>query len=179
MDLVGQRIILQNEELKNGVPASEGTMQRMGKQGNFLIEKVWSSITFNMNGHVGSYGNIQNNVDQIRHIPWDCSIISVCASAYNAGTDGSTIFELVRRPVGGGPIQSIFSTQPNIPYSAGNYARTIKRFADNTLLYNSAGASNPVLAIINLDAGDVLELNLIGVQSNSLNASLEIALRIR
>jgi hypothetical protein len=177
-DLAGQRIILQNEELKSGVPGSEGTMQRIGKSTNFLLEQPMHNLIWSMNGQYSIGGAIQNFVDGPRMLSKNYYIHAIAMWAYTPGSSGDLIIDVVRRPPSG-PATSIFSVQPKVNFSSGAYGRLAKRFPDNTTLVATAGTTLPTLSVTNLDAGDFIEMNLLGVQASGFDGGLQIELRPR
>lgn len=176
-DLTGQRIILQSEELKSGVPASEGTMQRIGMQGNFLIEQPLHFMTWTLNGSYSIAGSTQYTVDGPRLLTKNYQIHSFACWNYGAGSAGEIIFDIIKRPISG-PTQTIFSTNPRIGYNAGSYSRIAQNFVSNTTLFQSP---NCVLAVLNnavsLVPGDFLELNLLGIQTSGFDAGIQLDLR--
>src|SRR5574343_1188563 len=149
-DLAGQRVILQNEELKSGVPGSEGTMQRIGKSTNFILEQPMHIITWNMNGTYSIGGTLQNYVDGPRMLSKNYYIHALAMWGYVPGSSGDLLIDIVRRPPTG-PAVSIFSVQPKVNFSSGSYGRLAKRFPDNTTLVATAGTTLPTLSITNLD----------------------------
>lgn len=177
-NLVGQRVILQNEELKSGVPGSEGTMQRIGQSTNFLLDQPMHNLSWVMNGIYYIGGALQNFVDGPRMISKNYYIHAIALWAYVPGTSGDLIIDVVRRPPIG-PSVSIFSVHPKMNFSSGAYGRLAKRFPDNTTLVATAGATLPTLALTNLDAGDFLEMNILGVQAGGADGGLQLELRPR
>lgn len=178
MDLVGQRVILQNEELKSGVPGSEGTMQRLGKASNFLLDQPMHTLSWVLNGPYFVGGPVQSYVDGPRMLSKNYYIHSMALWAYEQGTSGDLIIDIVRRPPSG-PAVTIFSVQPKINFASGAFGRLAKRFSDNTTLVATAGTTLPVLAITDLNEGDFIEVNILGVQSGGFNAGIQLDLRPR
>lgn len=177
-DLAGQRIVLQNEELKSGVPGSEGTMQRIGKSTNFLLVQPMHNLSWVMNGVYSIGGALQNFVDGPRIISKNYSIHAVSIWAYSPGSAGDLIIDVVRRPPTG-PAVSIFTVQPKVNFSSGAYGRLAKRFSDNVTLVATSGITLPTLAITNLNEGDFLELNILGVQTGGADGGIQLELRPR
>lgn len=177
-DLAGQRVVLQNEELKSGVPGSEGTMQRIGKSTNFLLEQPMHNLIWSLNGQYSIGGATQNFVDGPRMLSKNYYIHAIAVWAYTPGTAGNLIFDVVVRP-SSGPATSIFTVKPQINYVSGSYARLAKRFPDNTTLVVTPGCTLPTLAITDLTASDFLELNILGVQTAGADGGLQLELRPR
>ena len=178
MDLTAYRIIVQNEETKSGIPASEGIMQKIGSAVNFQSERSLYQVSWQTNGFVGNFGSPQNRVDDTRHVIWDYLIVGVYCSVGTAGTSGNLTFDITRKSVSN-VTTSIFSTNPVINYASGNGSRIIKRFTDNTNLYISSFATSPVLLNGLLYAGDELQFNILTVQESCLDVALTLDLRPR
>ena len=178
MDLTGQRIIMQAEELKSGVPASEGTMTRAGSAINYVMLEGVHSLFWSINGDPSSQGSIQYNIDGGRALFHNYEIYGVYFSVISPGVSGSFIFDIIRRNTAGAT-SSLFSTLAQIPYSSGSNARINKRFSDNTLLVQSSGTTLPVLASSSLYAGDTLEFNLLGVQQQANDIHVQLDMRLR
>lgn len=175
-NLAGQRLIVQAEELKSGVPASEGTMTRIGQQTNFLIEQPMHSIYWNLNGPYSTYGSTLTAIDGIKALTKSYAIFGVSAYAITAGSAGNLTFDIiVRKP--SGATASIFSTNPIISYQSGNNARFSYRAYDSTMLFASSFVTAPVmLGTTTLEAGDFLQLNLLTMQTGGQDCGIQLDL---
>jgi hypothetical protein len=153
-------------------------MQRIGKSTNFLLEQPMHNLSWIMNGIYYIGGSLQSFVDGPRMISKNYYIHAVAMWAYAPGISGDLIIDIVKRPPSG-PAVSIFSVQPKINFGSGAYGRLAKRFTDNAILAATAGTTLPTLALTDLNAGDFLEMNILGVQSGGADGGLQIDLRPR
>jgi hypothetical protein len=179
-DILPEKQNLQIEDLRTGAAASEATMQKVGGAVNFWNSYFEGTKQWNANGPYSITGVPDNGIDGVYPAWSDCEIYGVAFHNSEAGSSGDTEFDILRHPVGGGPAVSIFSTRPKIPFSAGNDARVIVQVLPTpTILFQSPGVTAPVMALTQLDAGDLLTMNIVAKQVDGKSASLSLAIRPR
>lgn len=179
-DAPEKRINLQTEELKVGAGVSESTITRMGQAVNFVNKKQYDSRGFFLNGPYAS-GGVQAGVDGAWGILFDVEIVGVMMFNLVAGSHGVTILDVrrfsgINTPAGG---ESIFSTQPSIESSSGDNAYVIRDVLNGQTLITGSGIIAPEISIKELNAGDMLTLNIDAAQTGGQNCGLLIYYRPR
>lgn len=174
-----QRVIIQQEETQDRASVAASTVTRLAAVSNHNAAKTitWK---FDVNGPY-SQGGAQDNIEGPFFIEKDYDIIFVSLGVQTAGTGGTLEIDVRRyttnnTPSGGA---SIFSTRPAIAFTAGNFAYVIKNMEDNTLLNTATGVTAPVLAISQLNAGEMLSMNMTGVQTGGNGFGFQLTLRER
>jgi hypothetical protein len=180
MDITPEKINVQSEDVRSGAAASEATMNKVGGSVNFWNTYFEGSRLWAANGRYSITPAPENGVDGMYFCWSDCEIYAVGMYNLQAGSAGDTEFDLVIHPVGGGPTVSIFSTRPKIPFSSGNNARVIKTLVPTeTALFTSAGATQPIFAVTQLNAGDSISCNFISKQTGGKDCGIVLAIRPR
>jgi hypothetical protein len=169
---------VQVEQIEAGAAASESVMQIMAGSNNFWNTYYEGSRGWFLNGPYSTVPGIQTGVDGAIFCPSDMEIY--CIGMYNlvAGSVGDIEFDVIRHKTDN-TSATIFTTRPKIPFTSGNDARLVKRFSDNTTLYQSAGSTLPVLVSANLNAGDMLTCNVTLKQTSGQSAGIVLFLRPR
>lgn len=179
-DATPRRINIQSEEVRYRSAVSESTMTRVGQSINFINLKQYDSRGFFQNGPYFT-GGVQAGVDGAWPVLFDVEIIGVSMFNLVAGTSGTTTLDVRRftasnTPAGGA---SIFSVKPSITSAAGNNAFVFYDFLNSVVLENPTGTTLPVLSVTNLNAGDMLTLNIDSAQPLAQNCGLVLYYRPR
>jgi hypothetical protein len=180
-EITGERKNIQVEEVRYKSSVSEAVGFKLGSSINFINNKQYDHKGFYINGNYSLFSTPILAVDGAIAILNDCEIIGVCMFNIVAGSAGTTTLNVRRytgsnTPSGG---ESIFDVKPSISFTAGNNAFVFKRFLDDTTLENPSGTTLPTLAISQLNAGDLLVVDLDAAQTNGQNCGLLIFLRPR
>jgi hypothetical protein len=179
-DISEQRINIQAEETAYRAANSESTFTRVGAAVNFINKRQYDSKQFFLNGKYYGQGAPQTDLDGAHMMLFDAEIVGVMMFNLVAGSSGTTTIDIKRRTASGGAGTSIFSVLPSITSAAGNHAFVARRLIPaNVLLENPAGTTAPVLSTTNLDAGDLLTIDLTAVQTGGENCGLIIYYRPR
>lgn len=177
-DVVDQRIILQQEEVKYRASNSESTLSRMAAVSNFHAKRQYDTKGFFVNGPYSILGAPQLAVDGAFMALFNMRIVGVMVFNITPGTTGVTTFDIRRRTASNTPPSgtSIFSTKPAIASTAGNNAFNAVDYSTGSPVViepaSGGGSATAVLSITDIDAGDLLTLNLDTVQSGAENAGL-------
>lgn len=180
-DISEARNNIQEEETNYRAAVSEALLKRTGASINFINKRQYDTKQFFLNGRYDRISGAQTGVDGANMMLFDAEIVGVMMFNLVAGSSGTTTLDIRRftasnTPAGG---TSIFSTKPSISYTAGNYAFVAYDFLNSTTLENPSGTTLPVLSITNLNAGDLLVLNIDDKQISGENCGLIIYYRPR
>jgi hypothetical protein len=177
VDIAPQRINIQEAETNYKASVSEALLKRVGASTNFINDSQYVRWDFKANGPYKTGPGLDGA------IIFEADVEISAVSMYNliAGTSGTTTIDIRRytssnTPAGG---TSIFSVKPSISFTAGNYAYVSYNFVTSTALENPSGTTLPVLSTVNLNAGDMLVLNIDAVQVLAQNCGLSIGFRPR
>lgn len=167
---------IQIEEVSYKSSISEATGFKLGAAINFINNRQYDTKQFNLNGTY-SYPGV--GLDGAYGVLWDCEIVGCMMFNLVAGTSGTTTLDLKRYTASDTGGTSIFGTKPAISYTAGNNAFVFQRFIDGTTLENPTGTTLPVLNSTQLNAGDMLVLELTAYQAGAKNCGLMLFTRPR
>lgn len=179
-DIVGRRVIIQQEETKYRAAVSEATLSRVGAVTNFISEKQYDSRGFFLNGpYGGSAGS--TGVDGAWGILFDIEIVGIMMFNLVAGDFGTTTTLDIRRWTATNTGNtSIFSTKPEITGSAPNNTYLFLDLANSVTLEDPIlGRTMPVMATTQLNAGDMLTMNIDSAMTNAQNCGILIYYRPR
>lgn len=178
-EITAARNLIQSEETAYRAAVSESTLTKVGAHLNFVSHYQYDTKAWFFNGPY-SNGGAQTNIDGPHIMLFDMEIVGCAAYVFNAGSSGTTTFDIKRRTASGGAGVSIFSTPPAILYTAGNNVWVERRLQPtNVIIENPAGTTAPVLSTTSLDAGDMLTFDLTGVQTGSSNCGIILYVRPR
>lgn len=180
-DITDRRINIQQEETKYRASVSEATLTRVGASINFVNKRQFDTRGFFLNGPYGTAGIPQTDVDGAWGVLFDIEIVGIMMFNHVAGFSGTTTLDLRRytasnTPVGG---TSIFSTKPSLSFTSGNNAFLFKDVLNNLDLQNPTGATMPVVSTVNLNAGDMVSLNVDAAQTGGENCGILVYFRPR
>lgn len=153
-DLASARKMIQQEETIFRYGVSESFAQKLGAAVNFINTRQYSEKQFFANGTYGRVAMPQTGIDGLTVFEFAAEIIGVWAFRLTAGSGGTTELDIKRATAPGGAFTSIFSTTPKFTPTAGNNAWI-------GLGETLSGATAPVLASANVDAGDALRFDII------------------
>lgn len=174
-----RRIILQQEEVKYRSSVSEATLTRVAATTNHINNRQMDSKSFVLNGPYDQGGAMQTGVDGAWIVPVDMTITKISMYVLEAGTSGTTTFDVRRftdanTPVGGA---TIFGTKPSIDFSAGDNVWLTYDFLNSVIIKNPTGTTIPTLVIPDLYEGEMVYLNFDSKQVGSKNCGLIISYR--
>jgi hypothetical protein len=182
-DVSPSRKNVQIEEVRYKSSVSEATGFKLGGAINFINDRQYDTKRFDLNGpySINVIEGLKLGVDGAQPVLHNCEIVGVCMFNIVAGSSGTTELDIRKytasnTPSGG---TSIFFTRPAISYTAGNYAYVFYRFQDSTTLENPAGTTLPALTSPNLDAGDLLVVDIVQAQEGAQNCGLVLFTRPR
>lgn len=165
-DITAERINIQQEEVAANAAVSEGTASRLGASINFINERQILQKEFFVNRRYSAFTPPLTSADGAQMFLFDATIIGFMAFNLTAGSAGQTEFDVKRRTASGGSGTSIFSTTPKISYTAGNNAWVAWRSVPTpTTIENPSGTTVGVFSTTNVDAGDLITLDLLTVQT--------------
>lgn len=180
VDVSEERVILQEEEVRYRAAVSEATLTRVAATNNFIAKRQMDSKQFSFNGRYFGLGAPQLNIDGGFPILYDCEITGICLFNMVAGSSGTLEVNVRRYTASNTGGTTIFTTRPSIDFSAGNNAYVFSRFGDNpATLENPAGTTEAVLSVTDLNEGDLLVVDITGVQTGGENAGIIIFHRPR
>lgn len=167
-------IYYEGSQFRNAV--SEDLIQRLGSSINFINNYQYSEKQFFLNG---PYSNLpsypQTFSDGLVFFQYDAEIVNVFAFSITKGVSGTTELDVKRATSSGGAFTSIFSTTPKFTSACSNNVWT-----DSAgLTPVQTGITRPVLATVNLNAGDALRVDLISAMQSAYNTGLVIIYRPR
>jgi hypothetical protein len=179
-DVAPRRINLQVEETKHKAGVSEATFTRTAQAVNFVNMKQYDSRGFFLNGPYFA-GDGKKDVDGAWIVLFDIEIIGVAMFNHVAGTSGTTRLDVHRFTASGTPAggTSIFTTRPALSFSSGNNAMVVRDVLNSVTLQGPSGSTVPVLSITDLNAGDMLSLDLDNAQPGGENCGLILYYRPR
>lgn len=166
-DLSEERINIQTEETRFRAAVSEAVAQRIGKAINFINKRQYQAKTFQINGMYGGASVPNLGIDGAWAMFNNSEIVGLLMYNLTAGASGTTTLDLKKITSSGGAATSIFSTKPSLEYTSGDSAFLLYDFLNSTALENPTGATLPILNSVNLDAGDLLRVDLIAAQAAS------------
>lgn len=179
-DVVPQRINIQSEEVAYKSAVSEATLTRVGASQNFINYYQHDSKQFSFNGRYYGKGAPQLNIDGAFPILFDCELTGVCLYNMVAGSAGSLQVDVRRYTATNTGGTTIFTTKPAIAYTVGNNSYVFSRFGTSAAtLENPAGTTEAVLSVTNLNAGDMLVVDITAVQTGGENGGLVLFHRPR
>jgi len=179
-DVTPFRQNIQNEDIQFRSSVSEAVGGKLGGSINFINDYQHFDKPFFLNGsYSNNPGLPQLGVDGAFVFDKDVYIFAIDMYNLVAGSSGILELDLIRHTSSGTVGTSIFTTRPSIDFSSGNNAYLGKRFFDNVVLSNPAGTILPVLAVTQLNAGDMLTCNLTAVQAGGQSGGIKISFRIR
>jgi len=175
------RINLQTEELRVRAGVSEATATRIGQSVNFINKRQYDSRGFFLNGPYSTMGSTQVGVDGAWGVLFDVEIVGVMMFNLVAGSSGTTTLDIRRftgpnTPSGG---SSIFTTRPAITSGAGHNTYLFRDVLNGVTIIGGGGRTQPVMDIVNLNQGDMLTLNVDGVQTGAENCGILLYYRPR
>jgi hypothetical protein len=155
------------EEVETGASASEATMTKIAGSVNHAVTKNFLTCAFNLHGPYWITGVPDTNVDIEWIAPCDMEIVKIHFYHKDAGASGTCEVDVLKYPLAGGSA-SIFSTRPSISYTAGNGARVIVDYADETPTDVSvpSGCTAPRLSAFTVSENDVLKISFIQKQAS-------------
>lgn len=176
-EILPAKVNVFEEETQTGAAISEAIGDKFGANINHYIRYEEIRLQWVLNGQYDLKSTPENYVDGLRAIPKEARI--AYANVYNitAGSSGNLRFDIVRFPAAGGPVQSLMSTKPVIPFSVGNNAFIITDIIDGGAIKATIGTTVPVFAITNLDAGDVIGIVVDQKQTGGQNAGIELIIQ--
>lgn len=172
-----QILDLFEEELQGGAAASEATMQRVGASVNFWNSFYEGQRGWFLNGPYGILPTPQVGVDGAYGCITKMQIYGFTMYNLVAGTSGELELDIQVKPANGDPEYSLFTVRPKIAFNAGNKARIIVNVLTNTIVAQDLNTTAPTFVTTELQAGDLLTMNLVGVQLNAESCGLVLALR--
>ncbi len=165
------------EEIQSGAAASEATMQRIAASTNFWNAFYEGQRGWFLNGPYGVLPTPQSGVDGAYACITRMQIYGFTMYNLVPGTSGELELDIQVNPASGDPAYSLFTIRPKIAFDSGAYARIVTNVSTNTVLFQSPLTTLPVFANTTLEAGDLLTMNLIGVQAGAESCGLVLALR--
>jgi hypothetical protein len=179
-DVIEERINLQSEEVAYRAAVSEATFSRVAAALNFVNKRQYDCKTFYLNGPYGLAPTPQTAVDGAHGMLFDVEIVGCMMFNIVPGVSGTTTLNVKRHTASGMTGASIFSTKPSISSAAPANSFVFSRFGDNpTILENPSGTVAPVLSVTQLDAGDLLTLDMDTNQAGAENCGLVLYFRPR
>lgn len=180
-DITPRRVLIQQEETKYRAAVSEGTLSRVGAATNHIMMKQYDSRGFFLNGRYDIGGGVQTGVDGAWGILFDIEIVGIMMFNLVAGTFGSTTTLDIRRWTATNTGNtSIFSTKPSIDGSAPNNTYLFLDIANSVTLEDPIlGRVMPVLSTTQLNAGDMLTMNIDSAMTAAENCGILIYYRPR
>jgi hypothetical protein len=174
------KVNLQELDLRTGAAASESTMQKVGSSVNFWNTNYEGARYWVINGPYSITPVPDNGVDGFVGVPVDMEIFGVLVGTLAAGSSGTTEFDIVKYPAGGGSPVTIFTQRPIIPFSSTHPAFVqVETLPSYSIVRQTAGTTAPTLVSTSLDKGDILGLNFINKQSGGQGATVAVFLRPR
>lgn len=178
-DITPRRINIQQEEVKYRAAVSEATLSRVGASTNFINEKQYDSRGFFLNGPYGNSAG-STGVDGAWGILFDIDIVGIMMFNLVAGSSGTTTLDIRRWTATNTGNTSIFSTKPSITFSAPNNTYLFLDIANSTTLEDPVlGRTMPVLSTTQLNAGDMLTMNIDAAMTGAENCGILIYYRPR
>lgn len=180
-DIAPQRIIIQQEETKYRAAVSEATLSRVGATTNFINMKQYDSRGFFLNGPYGN-GAGSTGVDGAWGILFDIEIVGIMMfNLVTGGVPGTwTQLDIRRFTATNTGNTSIFSTKPRLSGSTPNNAYLFLDLLNSTTLEDPGlGATLPVMATTQLNAGDMLTMNLDTAMTGGQNCGILLYYRPR
>lgn len=156
-NLVEARSDIQLEETQFRYGVSESMAQKMGQSINFINRRQYDEKTWVINGAPSLIVTPAFRFDGYTMVEFDADIVDVFAYVQVAGTSGTVEFDIKKASSPGGAWTSIFSTTPKISYSSGDDAWV---YVGSTL----SGSTAPILSVTNMNAHDVLRLDILQTQ---------------
>lgn len=178
-DITEERINIQVEDVQYRAAVSEAVGSTIGASINFINKRQHDNKAFFLNGKYSSVAGAQTSVDGAWGVMFDIEIIGILMFNMVAGSSGTTTLDVRRWTASNTGNTSIFSTKPSITSAAGNNAYVFYDFLNSTALENPSGTTLPVLSVTNLNAGDLLTLNIDAKQTDGQNCGLIIYFRPR
>jgi hypothetical protein len=180
-ELSPQRKNIHTEEVQYKASVSEAVGFKLGAAINFINLRQYDTKAFYINGPYSINTGPKIAVDGAYLVLHDCEIVGCAMFNIVAGSSGTTTLNVRKYTASNAPSggASIFTTKPAISYTAGNYAFVFKRFQDDTTLENPSGTTLPVLATNQLNAGDMLVIDIDSYQTGAENCGLILFTRPR
>lgn len=178
-DITPERINIQEEETDYKAAVSEALLKRTGAGINFINLRQYDTKQFFVNGRYDKVSGAQTEVDGAQMMLFDAEIVGVMMFNMVAGSSGTTTLDINRWTASNTGGTSIFTIKPSITSAAGNIAFVAYDFLNSTTLENPAGTTLPTLAVTNLNAGDLLTLDIDAKQVAGENCGLVIYYRPR
>ena len=162
-DLPSIKLYTQTESTLTREPVSENLIQTTAGSTNFLLDTSIYIAEWKLNGPITLF-NGQTYVDGIFTFPdsYNWEIFDVAMYGSVMGTGGTTTFNVLKASYGSSSFVSIFSTQPQITFSA---AAGVSVHEGDTV----AGTVAPVLSVkpYAIVAKDKLRLDVTSMQTGS------------
>lgn len=180
-DIVERRVIIQQEETKYRAAVSEATLSRVGAVTNFISKRQYDSRGFFLNGPYDTAAG-STGVDGAWGILFDIEIVGIMMfNLVTGGVPGTwTQLDIRRWTATNTGNTSIFSTKPRLSGSVPNNAYIFLDLLNNTTLESPIlGATLPVMATTQLNAGDMLTMNLDTAMTGGQNCGILIYYRPR
>jgi hypothetical protein len=178
-DLVGIYSLINDLETKSGSAAAESTMQKIGSALNLLSKSGLHKFEWKVNGPYSLDNTPILRPDMEQTVPNDCTIVLYGMAHHTAGSAGVFQVDILKIPSGGGAAATIFTTQPYVPSSAGNDVRMVVDVENADDLQVATGQQPAAFVSLDLTKGDVLQMNITGVQTNGADASFQLFARPR
>jgi hypothetical protein len=175
--IIPAKVEVFEEETQTGAAVSEAIGDKIGANLNHRIRYEEIRLQWVLNGQYDLKGVPDNYVDGLRAIPKSCRVAYCSVYNLNAGSSGSSRFDIVRFPSAGGPVETLLSVKPVIPQSVGNNAFIIKDVIDNVDIKLPVGCTAPEFLITELDAGDMVGIVMDQKQVGGENAGLELIIQ--
>lgn len=171
------RVEITVQEMQTGSAASESTMNRVGGDLNLLLTAGPIFLHWTANGPYSNGGTPQTRVDGERMLMDNCKLVGFFLHTETAGSAGTLEIDILRRTTGGSSA-TIFSTTPKILFSSGNNSRIGKDFRDSTVLWTATGATQAALSISSFLKGEVLSMNINGIQTGGQDFDFGLFFRL-
>jgi hypothetical protein len=167
------------EEVSYRAAVSEATFFKIGASINHINRKQSEVKRWDLNGPYSSVTGIQYGVDGAFIAPIDLEIWSIQMWNFVAGISGNLDLDIKKTNVSGSSGSSIFTVRPSINFSAGNYAYFGKRTIDNVVVHTQSNVVIPTFISHNVDAGEMLTMDVLEKQYLGESAGLIIQMRPR
>lgn len=164
---------VQTESVLTREPTSENVFQTISGSVNHAMDTIGENHQFKLNGpYVTAAG--QNNLDGALIFDYDAEIYEIQMYSFEAGTSGTTQFDLKYAPSSGASFTTIFSTKPSISYNA---LHPLYVGVGDTVL----NAVAPVLTTFPFQVvkGGWIKLDVITTQTGGRNAGIVVKYRTR
>lgn len=177
-DVLPERINIQISEVAYKAAVSESIMNRVAASINHINYYQHDTKQFFINGKYYVGGASQTGVDGAYMFLFDAEITGIAMFNLIAGASGTTTLDIVRYTASNTGGSSIFTVKPAIASTAGNNAYVgVSLTPSYTILENPSGTTAPTMALTTVSAGDLIKMNVTGVQTGGENAGIVVYFR--